>query len=29
MKIKRNKINDKYHGKFEDWSDNKETIIWE
>jgi long-subunit acyl-CoA synthetase (AMP-forming) len=29
MKIKRNKINDKYHGKFEDWSDNKETLIWE
>jgi long-subunit acyl-CoA synthetase (AMP-forming) len=29
MKIKRNKINDKYHGKFKDWSDNKETVIWE
>ena len=29
MKIKRNKINDKYHGKFKDWSDNKETVILE
>ena len=29
MKIKRNKINDKYCEKFKGWSDNIETVIWE
>ncbi|MDC1535075.1 AMP-binding protein [Flavobacteriaceae bacterium] len=29
MKIKRNKINDKYCEKFRDWNENKETVIWE
>jgi len=29
MKIKRNKINDKYCEKFQAWNENTETVIWE